>query len=387
MNKRLLKIAILSVGLLTVTAGPAISPALGTIALAFPHVNETTIKLLVTLPAVFIIPFIFVSSFLTKYLSKKQILLIGMFLYLIGGVGGGLAPTIGVLFATRIILGIGVGLIMPISTSLVADFYEGEERAATMGYVTAANNLSGVILFISSGLLAGLSWRASFGVYLLSVVVFLTVIFFLPTVKPRQIKVNSTRQRLPKEVYFLGGSIFLLMIAFFSVPSNMALFIQKEGVGTSQLSGFVIAVAPGFGFVAGLFLKQWKNVVRSNFIAVNLFIMAVGFICIGYSSHALVLAVGVAMMGYTFGAILPVIFNEVTKQVDKTQTMQAMAVATSMLFVGQFFCPLILDAIRYLFAQDTIRFSYQFLAYGLFLFSFVSAGYSNKQRRVKRQVS
>ncbi|WP_062049452.1 hypothetical protein [Bacillus sp. JCM 19034] len=79
MNKRLIKTAILSVSLLTVMAGAAISPALGDIALAFPEANDTMIKLILTLPSVMIIPFIYVSSHLSKRFSKKSILFFGMF--------------------------------------------------------------------------------------------------------------------------------------------------------------------------------------------------------------------------------------------------------------------------------------------------------------------
>ncbi|WP_062049444.1 MFS transporter [Bacillus sp. JCM 19034] len=99
---------------------------------------------------------------------------------MIGGVGGGFVPTIELLLFFRAILGIGVGLMMPLSTSLVADFFDGQERTATMGQVSAVNNLGGVVLFLLSGVLASVTWRAAFSVYVLVIVSMVIIYFFLP---------------------------------------------------------------------------------------------------------------------------------------------------------------------------------------------------------------
>ena len=147
------KLAILSISLITVMAGATISPALGSISEAFPEANETSIKLINTLHALFIIPFTFISSRLTKRVSKKSVLAAGLILYVIGGLGGAFAPTLWLLLVSRAVLGIAVGLIMPISTSLIPDFYEGKEKTVMMGRVSASNQLGGIISIVLAGIL------------------------------------------------------------------------------------------------------------------------------------------------------------------------------------------------------------------------------------------
>ncbi|NEU30331.1 MFS transporter [bacterium LRH843] len=386
MNKLRLKIAILSVALLTVTAGAAISPALGTIATAFPHASGTTIKLILTLPSLVIIPFIFVSSYLAKRIPKKQILFIGIALYFIGGVGAGMVSTIPALLFFRVLLGIGAGLIMPISTSLVADFYAGDERTKTMGQVSAVNNLSGVVLFIASGLLAAISWRTAFSVYLIAIPVLILVTFHLPATKPDPMKSSTTPSKpIPKKIYALSAAVFFLMMAFFSVPSNMALFMQQEGIGSSNYAGIVISMGTAAGFIAGFVMQKVKKVIKSYFVVTQLFLMAVGFFVMGYSYHMLIVALGVGLMGFGFGSIFPTILDEVTRHVSKEQTVQAMAIVTSMIFFGQFFSPLILDGVRILFANETIRFTYQFLGWVLLLgagMSFIKNKSAKKEQKL-----
>ncbi|WP_096200462.1 MFS transporter [Bacillus sp. FJAT-45350] len=367
MNKVLLKMAILSVSLLTVMAGAAISPALGDIALAFPDVNETTIKLILTLPSVMIIPFIFVSSKLTSRFSKKHILFAGMLFYLVGGLGGGFVSSIELLLFCRAILGIGVGLMMPISTSLVADFFDGEERTTTMGQVSAANNLGGVALFLMSGVLAAISWRMAFSVYTLVIVAALIVFFFLPNKKPDFHSTSNPSAPLPKKLYAYGAAMFLIVLAFYSIPANMALYIQQEGIGSSKNAGAVISVATAAGFFAGLLLGRVKRLLQTYFIAFQLMLMGLGFLITAMTNNLVFIGVGVGFMGFGFGSILPIVFDQVSRQVPRTQTVQAMAIVTSMLFFGQFSSPIFLDGIGLLFSNDSIRFMYMFLSVGIFI--------------------
>ncbi|MFA9456354.1 MFS transporter [Halalkalibacter sp. AB-rgal2] len=380
MNKQLIKTAILSVSLLTVMAGAAISPALGDIALAFPNSNETTIKLILTLPSVMIIPFIFVSSHLTRRFSKKSILLIGMVFYLIGGLGGGLVPTIELLLLFRAILGIGVGLMMPLSTSLVADFFDGQERTTTMGQVSAVNNLGGVVLFLLSGVLAAISWRMAFSVYTLVVVSVIIVWLFLPKQQLIDRGSKVKLEPLPKSVYFTGASMFFIILVFFALPSNMALFMQQEGIGNSQNAGMVISAGTAAGFVAGLILAQIKRIFQRFFYTVMLLLMAIGFLIIAFAPNAFIIGCGVGLMGFGFGSLMPTVFDHVTRIVPRVQVVQAMAVVTSMLFLGQFLSPIILDSIGILVGDESIRFTYFLLAGSLFLVSTVFFIHASSRR-------
>src|SRR5690625_1272011 len=81
----MLKPTIISISMATVMAGAAISPALGLIAKAFPDASETMIKLILTAPSIMIIPFSFLSSYLTTKITKRTVIMIGLLIYLIGG--------------------------------------------------------------------------------------------------------------------------------------------------------------------------------------------------------------------------------------------------------------------------------------------------------------
>ena len=175
-----LKVTILSLSLVTVMSGAAVAPALGAIANYFIKVDPLLIKLIITLPALFIIFTSLLFSLISSRLSSKTIAVSGLLLYIIGGCGSGFVNNIYLLLAFRSILGIGVGLIMPLSTGLIAYLFDKNEQSKLMGYSSAMNNLGGIIATTLSGYLVSLNWRYSFAIYLLGLFVVIMVIGVLP---------------------------------------------------------------------------------------------------------------------------------------------------------------------------------------------------------------
>lgn len=110
----------------------------------------------------------------SSHVSRKKLIHAGIVLYIIGGFGGGLANSIPFLLTMRAVLGIGVGILMPLSTGIIADFYTGDEKMKTMGFSSAATNLGAIITTLLAGILASYHWRASFYIYLLGIPVFLS---------------------------------------------------------------------------------------------------------------------------------------------------------------------------------------------------------------------
>ena len=227
MKKLFLKSSILSISLLTVMASAAISPALAKIHQAFQGTDPTLIKLVLTLPSLLIIPFSLLCGWLVKYVQKKHILFVGLMIYFFAGAGGAFAQSIKQLLIIRAIFGMGVGLVIPLSTSLIADFYQGVDRTKMMGYSGSVSHLGGVIFLLVSGWLACINWRYAFAVYGLSFLILLMVIFWLP--EPQTKKTTGlVKSKLPFGIYVSAVLGALMMIAFYAAPTNLAMFIENE---------------------------------------------------------------------------------------------------------------------------------------------------------------
>lgn len=355
------KTTILSISLLTIMASAAISPALGNIAAFFSETDPTTIKLIITLPSIMIIPFSFLSGKLADCMKKKTLLVIGLLAYISGGIGGGFVSDIHLLLLLRGLLGVGVGLILPISSALISDFYKGEEATKMTGWVAASNNLGGIIAVVFSGWLATLSWRYAFMVYLIGLVPLLLVALFLPEPE-KQPEKTRTAKRLPPVVFTASFLMFFVMVVFYAIPTNIAMFIRGEDMGSAGASGMALATVTTASFIAGAMFSRVQAVFKSYMAALQAALMAAGFYCIACSNTIAGIFVGGGLIGFSFGNFFPMALLLVVKGVPREQNVKAMAVVGSFIFFGQFFSPVFFDAIAWFTGKTDIRFVFRLAA-------------------------
>ncbi|AEI14009.1 major facilitator superfamily MFS_1 [Flexistipes sinusarabici DSM 4947] len=343
-NSRLFKATILSLSLLTIMAGAVVSPVLANIAHAFSEEPYWKIKLVLTMPALFIIVFALLNGKIALLFSKKKVTLVALILYILGGAGGGLSTNLEMLLVFRALLGISVGLLMPLATGLIADFYSGETRANLMGKSTATSNLGGIIGTLISGFLAEITWQASFTVYLLAVPVFIMALFFLKDPEVPK-SVNTTPLSLLKRPLLVSWMFmaFLTMIIFYTVPVNIAIYIEQMNFGESSLSGVAVSLLTGAGFVAGLSFSKAAKFFSRFFLSFCYFMISAGFLLIIYSPNTFVLLTSLFVVGLGLGWTVPNIFTEAVNSVPDGYGVAAMGFITPSIFLGQFFSPIAVD--------------------------------------------
>lgn len=368
----MLKPTIISISMATVMAGAAISPALGVIAEAFPHASPTMIKLILTAPALMIIPFTFFTSYLTTKFTKRRIVVFGIAIYLIGGVTPQFAPTIEILILLRLVLGAGVGILMPLSESLIYDYYIGEERTVMMGYNSAFSNFGGIITILLAGWLASFGWKQPFNVYFLGLLILALVLLYLPKGEIRQPSQAEKKLKIPLPVYLYSLAMGLIMLAYYSVSTNMALYLIENNLGGPKISGLIVSLLTVGGMVTSLYLLPIKMTFKNYLIPIMLMAMGLSFFFLALSNWLILIMIAVCFIGFGQGVLFPVLTMKVLDSVPLHQTDKAIAVATSFIFTGQFLSPIILDNLGILFNQPSIRFQFKILAFFTLAFALVN---------------
>lgn len=101
---------------------------------------------------------------LADLFGRKNVLLIGIGIFLLGSTLCGVAMTMGQLIVFRAIQGLGAGAVMPITMTIIGDLYtEQTARAKAQGWISAVWGLSGVAGPLVGGFLVDtLSWRYIF---------------------------------------------------------------------------------------------------------------------------------------------------------------------------------------------------------------------------------
>ena len=338
MKKRLLY-TILSISLLTVMAGAAIAPALGVISAHFAGRNPLLIQLIVSLPALFIILTNLFFPWLCRLMKTRTLALTGLALYVLSGAGAFFVDNIWLLLVMRALMGMSVGMIMPLSTGLLAYYFPPEEQAGLMGLSAAMNQMGGVVATFLAGVLAGISWNYAFLVYLLGLIAVILVALFLPN--ERLQGRGGVSLSLLKRFHPSVVGMFLVMILFFIYPTNFALTasgaLSEMGVTLTMVGLDVVAFLVGlyFGSLMNRFASPMKYVAPLGF--------ATGYLCLAAGSGIVWLLVGSALIGIANGIGVPYLNTIGSVKAGKEAATTVMPLLSAALYLGQFLSPLIVS--------------------------------------------
>lgn len=343
-----LAVSILSLSLLTVMAGAAVAPALGVIQAYFADTSQTVVQLIISIPALFIVITNLCFPALSRRFSTKTLVLGGLVLYTVGGCAAGLFDQIGLVLAMRALVGIGVGILMPLSTGLLAFYYPPERQAALMGYASAMNQMGGVIATLLAGLLSQLNWRASFLVYLLGLLSIVLCLGFLPSDRLGQLQHAETNaERSPFRTYFVYIlAMFLLMSIFFVYPANFALETTAEGSVPAQFIAVIMAGADLVAFVGGLLFVYLRRAMGRGCKLLAPVLFLLGFLLLTLLGGWTGTLLGSACIGFANGVGIPFLISEASMQAGKSAASTVMPLLSAAMYLAQFLSPLLLGALR-----------------------------------------
>src|SRR5438270_3352526 len=93
--------------------------------------------------------------------DARRLALAGLGLFAVGAAAGAVAPTIGVLVATRMVQGVGAGLVSPAALAGAVSGFPPERRGGALGIWGASAGVSNLLGPVLGGILTvALGWRA-----------------------------------------------------------------------------------------------------------------------------------------------------------------------------------------------------------------------------------
>ena len=333
---------ILSMSLLTVMAGAAIAPALGIIKAHFNQANDLLVQLIVSMPALLIIVTNLFFLAISRQLRTRAIATTGLLLYVIAGAGCFFVDDIYVLLVMRALLGISVGLIMPLSTGLLAYYFPPEEQARLMGLSAAMNQMGGVVATLLAGLLATIEWNYAFLVYLMGLIAVVMVWLWLPDEQ-----LGSANKRgipfQPRQLLKFNPSVIgmlLLMMIFFIFPTNFAIIARQQTTLSTESITIIMVGLDVVAFFVGLLFGSLMRAFRQpiKYFAPLFFLF--GFAAYLVPSVVWVL-VGSVFIGIANGVGVPYLNTIASIKGGRNSATTVMPLLSASLYLGQFLSPLI----------------------------------------------
>jgi MFS family permease len=348
-------LAVLSLSMLAVMAVTALAPALGRIQDSFPEASHLQLQMLLNFPALFIIPFSLLSGQLTLRFKKRHILFTGLIIFSISGVASAFVNSFALFLVLRAFLGVGLGMVSPLSFSLIADLFTGEKRARLMGLSSAVATLSAISMSLLSGWLAIYNWRYALGFYGIGIFVFLMVFFYLP--EPESKSNEPVKQAtLPLLVYAVVLFTLFSIVIFNLISNQMAFFLKSTNLGDSAESGIALASFQGAQFFVALIFDRIYRLFKNNTAIVGLITSFIGFLILFAANSLWMIYIAVFITGLGIGCLVPFNALTISNQVSSDLSGWALSLNTSALFAGQFISPFVFSIINNIFDFSSVRF-------------------------------
>ena len=140
---------------------------------------------------------------LADLFGRKSIFIFGISLFVIGSMVSGMAQTMYQLILFRGFQGLGAGAVLPLSFTIIADLYAGEERAKMQGVFSSVWGVAGLLGPLVGGLFVDhISWRWIFYINVpIGIVAIFLVLSFLH---------ETTLEKTKKTIDYWGAALFTI---------------------------------------------------------------------------------------------------------------------------------------------------------------------------------
>ncbi|MFD3746615.1 MFS transporter [Nocardia sp. NPDC058633] len=273
----------------------------------------------------------------------------GLIVYGVAGGAGLLITSFPLLIVSRLLLGVGAATVFSGTTVAMLAMATGTRRDQVMGWRTTATTAGGLIWPLLAGVLGGISWHATFGIYLVGIPLGIATLLAMP--KHRAAQDGSTEtltgsaldlvRRYPKLLIWYG-----LMIATGLMMYSLAVFLPQRLAQLGIEAPIFVSLFMVVQALASIGVGLGYARIRTRFGFTTLLratacCWVVAFTILGLVAHPAPVFVASALFGLGNGLLLPVITVLIGETPPAGRRGQATSLSGTAIFAGQFGSPLV----------------------------------------------
>lgn len=371
-RKLLFKLVLLLIVIDTMAGAAVINPAMGEFTKAFPGVSPTLINFITTIPSLVAIPMGILAGKLAEKYNKKTLALIAFAFYLVGGITPAFAAGIYGILVLRGIMGIGMGMLNPLSMAMIADMFDGQDRAKMMGYGPAAGSVFGLIMGMLGGYLAGIKYNYVFFGFVPLIIIPIVVYFILPKdlfwpkakpsnileVKEEEADLNLTEEKIPGIVWGLAILNFLSGICTVTFMMRFAVYFMEENLGSPLQIGMIMSGMMFSGILAGIAFGPLYKKIKYYIICATWMSFVVGGLVLIFAPSITGCIIAQVCFGIGGGWTMPFFNMAITAVTPRAKRTMAIAIVGLGTQIGMFVSSFATSAILMFMPGASTRIQY-----------------------------
>ncbi|WP_205669046.1 MFS transporter [Amycolatopsis suaedae] len=276
----------------------------------------------------------------------RRPMIVGLVVYALGGGAGLVVTSYPALMVSRLVFGVGAAAVFTATTVAMLAFYRGAERDRVMGWRSTATSVGGLVWPLVGGLLGGLTWHATFAVYLVGLPLAALAAWSLPDTTARAGGEDLGAVRLLRHRPALLGwyslwiviAVQMYVLAIF-LPQRLAQIGIRAPVLVSLYA--VVGAAITTSLVGLVYGRLRARLSYAALLRAALVTSLAGFLIYATVSHPVVLLLAPALFGIGNGILFPVATVLVDRAAGVEHRSRAAALSGTAIFAGQFLSPLL----------------------------------------------
>lgn len=274
-------ISIFSVSAVSALNVMGITLIIGPMLAYFPTKTNAQIQILHTIPYLLLM----VSSFsvgwlLHKFTSRKIILIVMLLLSFLGLINF-FIKNYEILFVSRLLCGLGFGLLNPINMTTISRNFSNTEKAKIIGYSSAVTALTAFLLNIFGGYLVGFGYNYYFLIYILPIVSFGFILVYYPEISiTDKSKINPIIIDTWILLMALLGFCYTVFLSAYNI--NISIHINHFFPNQPQLVGWATAMHPLSAICIGLFYEKINRISRGKAMFFSMILAAISFLMVSF---------------------------------------------------------------------------------------------------------
>ena len=339
---------------LTMACNSALSPILAEVGKFFPDASDSAIQIVLTLINLTTLPMMLIEPAFESKLTKRDIALIGTILMLVGAlVPQVLNSQLWMLYVASIIIGAGLSLVVVVSSSLISDYFTGIEKSRVMGFQSIFVSIGGTIIAKGSGMLTAMAgWKRGYLVFLICIPIVLIVTLTVPKGEVVQKEETGEKAGISGSMIYFGALCLITGIFVATFNTNIAMYIDRKGIGDASTAGTVASIMQVIGILGGLVLGNTVKLFKRFTIGASILMMAEGTAMVGFSTSLPVICVGAAVVGFGFAIRNPGAVTFAANMVPAAQASLAIAIVSATYNVGNFISAYVVNPVANMLGDD-----------------------------------
>lgn len=333
-----------------------LTPSIAAFSHHFVGTDITTIMFANSITGIVSVPVSVLSGAILHKVGFKPMAILGILVMSLGGAFPFLMPDITdytFVIASRIIVGIGLGVMFPVGNATIIALFEGEKRSRLLGLGITIQFLFNLIYTTVAGYLTEIGWNYSFLAYLIGLVPLVIAIAWMPEAKgvvaagrerERAEHAGAVKEKIPRAIW--GYALFALVTwtCVVTVQIITSTILDVRGLASSGQAALVINCCGIGTILCGLAFPTLVRVFKARLFGIGAALAAIGVVPCMFADNTIVYAIGVFILGFGGSMFFTAAQNATGNIAPKSRVPFVSGIMTSMMNLGPFIAPYLFAA-------------------------------------------